>query len=316
MANRNLQDLLADQKRRITALERRRSGKGGSSQGSPAGTILIWPNDTIPSGWLECDGSEVSRDEYSDLFAIIGIIYGSGDGSTTFNLPDLRGRVVVGYDVAQTEFNVIGKTGGEKTHKLTVAEMPSHVHDSGWGQRTFATGGPGGTGFAYKQNNQYDTGPAGGDAAHNNLQPYSTERYIIKTSGGIGSLNSTVESTLLNRVAEVEQKLPDYSLAEQQTSRKWIDGKNIYVKTVNLGALPNAAAKAVALGETWDTLVSMQGMATASSSTSLPLPFVSNAASLNNRISLHLSGAGDITVTTFIDRTNYVGRVVLEYTKP
>jgi microcystin-dependent protein len=62
------------------------------------------------------------------LFAAIGTTYGAGDGSTTFNLPNLKGRVAVGRDAAQTEFDALGETGGAKTHTLTTAEMPSHTH--------------------------------------------------------------------------------------------------------------------------------------------------------------------------------------------
>ena len=61
-----------------------------------------------------CDGRAVSRSDYSELFAVIGTTYGSGDGSTTFNLPNLKGRVPVGKDSSQTEFDTIGETGGSK----------------------------------------------------------------------------------------------------------------------------------------------------------------------------------------------------------
>jgi microcystin-dependent protein len=62
------------------------------------GAIVAWSTGTAPTGWLECDGSEVSRTTYADLFAIIGEIYGDGDNSTTFNLPDLRGEFIRGFD--------------------------------------------------------------------------------------------------------------------------------------------------------------------------------------------------------------------------
>src|SRR5690606_11752046 len=75
-----------------------------------------------------CDGSAVSRTDYADLFEVIGTSYGVGDGSTTFNLPNLQGRVPVGLDTGQTEFNALGKTGGAKTHTLTIDQMPSHSH--------------------------------------------------------------------------------------------------------------------------------------------------------------------------------------------
>jgi len=95
---------------------------------SPTGVINSFAGSTAPSGWLLCDGSAVSRVTYSALFAVIGTIYGVGDGSTTFNLPNLKGKVPVGYNTAETEFDVMGETGGEKTHALTTAELATHLH--------------------------------------------------------------------------------------------------------------------------------------------------------------------------------------------
>ncbi len=94
----------------------------------PVGTILPFSGSTIPPKFLLCDGSEISRITYSDLFNVIGTTYGSGDGSTTFNLPNLKGKVPAGLDTSQSEFNTLGKTGGSKTHTLTINEMPSHTH--------------------------------------------------------------------------------------------------------------------------------------------------------------------------------------------
>lgn len=94
----------------------------------PAGTISQTARSTAPTGYLLCDGSAVSRTTYATLFAAIGTAYGTGDGSTTFNIPNFKGRVPVGYDSAQTEFNALNKPGGAKTHTLAEAEMPIHTH--------------------------------------------------------------------------------------------------------------------------------------------------------------------------------------------
>lgn len=96
--------------------------------GMPAGSIIAWGSDVAPVNWLICNGSAVSRTTYASLFATIGTTYGTGDGATTFNLPDLRGKVPVGKDSTQAEFDVLGETGGAKTHTLSIAEMPSHSH--------------------------------------------------------------------------------------------------------------------------------------------------------------------------------------------
>lgn len=92
------------------------------------GLVTLFAGPTAPAGWLLCDGTSVSRTSYAKLFAVVGTTYGVGDGSTTFGLPNLKGRVPVGRDSAQTEFDVLGETGGEKTHLLTTTEMPAHAH--------------------------------------------------------------------------------------------------------------------------------------------------------------------------------------------
>lgn len=84
---------------------------------------------SAPAGWLACDGSAVARSAYADLYAVVGIIYGAGDGSTTFNLPDMRGRTAigVGQGTGLTNRALSGMIGAE-THQLSVDEMPSHNH--------------------------------------------------------------------------------------------------------------------------------------------------------------------------------------------
>jgi microcystin-dependent protein len=99
-----------------------------AENGSPLGSVAQFAGSTLPNGWMLCDGSQLSRTTYADLFAAIGTRFGTGDGSTTFNLPDLRGKIPVGYNSAETSFNTLGKTGGAKTQTLTVANLPSHSH--------------------------------------------------------------------------------------------------------------------------------------------------------------------------------------------
>lgn len=92
----------------------------------PPGAISQYAGSTTPSGYLLCDGQSVSTTTYAALFAAIGYQYG-GSGSS-FNLPNLKGRIPVGRDSSQTEFDTLGEIGGAKTHTLTVSEMPSHTH--------------------------------------------------------------------------------------------------------------------------------------------------------------------------------------------
>lgn len=90
----------------------------------PRGTILDFAGDAAPTGFLLCDGSAVSRTTYNALFAVVGTAFGAGDGSTTFNLPDLRDRASVG--VSGTKLR--GSTGGAATKSLVAANLPSHTH--------------------------------------------------------------------------------------------------------------------------------------------------------------------------------------------
>lgn len=101
---------------------------GEETSATPVGSTVNGYWTTAPSGYLLEDGSAVSRETYAALFAVIGITFGAGDGSTTFNLPDSRGKVSVAKNTADTEFNTIGETGGEKAHLLVAAELPSHLH--------------------------------------------------------------------------------------------------------------------------------------------------------------------------------------------
>lgn len=89
-----------------------------------AGSVYLFAGSTAPQGFLLCDGSAVSRDTYATLYAVIGDTYGAGDGATTFNLPDLSGRVVLGTSSTYT----LASTGGEESHVLVSAEIPSHTH--------------------------------------------------------------------------------------------------------------------------------------------------------------------------------------------
>lgn len=90
-----------------------------------AGSIFMYAGSTAPSGFLICDGSAVSRSTYSALFDAIGTMFGAGDGSTTFQLPDMSGRVAVGSSVNRH----LGSTGGEESHVLISDEMATHDHE-------------------------------------------------------------------------------------------------------------------------------------------------------------------------------------------
>lgn len=83
---------------------------------SPTGSMVLWPTAAAPAGWLIANGAAVNRTTYASLFAVIGTVYGTGDGSTTFNLPNLKSRFPVGFDSANARWDVLGETGGAETH--------------------------------------------------------------------------------------------------------------------------------------------------------------------------------------------------------
>jgi len=180
----------------------------------PSGALMPYAGTSAPTGFLLCDGSAVSRSTYATLFAALdnGNIYGAGDGSSTFNLPDLRGRVIAGQDdmggasanrlTDQTgglNGDTLGDTGGSETHTLTTAQLASHTHtfsdtDSHTVSfpRTFISGAANNSVNVDGSGQRHDggtltvsisgtTSSTGSGSAHNNVQPTIILNYIIKT---------------------------------------------------------------------------------------------------------------------------------------
>ena len=148
----------------------------------PVGTILDFGGSVAPTGFLGCNGAAVNRVTYARLFAAIGVLWGAGDGVTTFNLPNFARRTAVGSGGAGTGTlgNAVGNTGGSETHTLTEGEMPAHDHDI---QTVDATGGT--APLIYRSTNgnvnAQTTNVTGGSQAHNNMQPSAIVLKIIKT---------------------------------------------------------------------------------------------------------------------------------------
>lgn len=158
----------------------------------PTGSIMSFAGSSAPTGYLLCDGAAISRSTYSTLFGVLSTTYGSGDGSSTFNIPDLRGRVIAGQDdmggssanrlTGQTggvDGDVLGGSGGAETHTLSIAEMPAHTHTLQNGVGTKSNSFDSGTHVASDASG--NTGSVGGGNAHNNVQPTFILNHIIKT---------------------------------------------------------------------------------------------------------------------------------------
>jgi microcystin-dependent protein len=166
----------------------------------PAGLVFPYAGPTPPGGYLECDGAAISRTVYSALFAAIGGYWGVGDGSTTFNVPNLLGRVVVGGGAgAGLTPRPLGQYMGEETHVLLVGELaahghgivdPGHIHSAvsvisgGGGPNAFPEAGDYVTGSGFSPTAAAVTGISiaamGSNAPHNIMQPGAALKYVIK----------------------------------------------------------------------------------------------------------------------------------------
>jgi len=192
----------------------------------PAGTSISGYFSSAPTGYLLEDGSAVSRTTYSDLFAAVGTTFGSGDGSTTFNLPDSRGRVAVNRNPSDTEFDSIGETYGEKSHTLSVDRIPSHDHSSSFATNNhqhYYSGNSGTLNYpagkdSYDETNEeeaantghvhpysgwtgvtdhpaYGVNAEGGGQAHNEIQPSIVKTFIIKHTPAEGEVDTLSKGT-------------------------------------------------------------------------------------------------------------------------
>jgi microcystin-dependent protein len=139
------------------------------------GEIIAYASSSIPTGWLACNGASVSTTTYSRLFSLIGYMYG-GTGAN-FNLPDLRGRNIIGYGSATTTYDVMGEKSGQDFHVQTEAELAAHTH-------SFTNGDTSGSAYISKTgtNNTgtFTTGSTGSSQAMMFLDPFIVMQYIIK----------------------------------------------------------------------------------------------------------------------------------------
>ena len=159
----------------------------------PIGSVIEWLGDIAPTNWLILDGKAISREDYVELFEIYGTKYGAGDGSKTFNLPDLRDYVPVGKSATDSNINEIGKKYGEKNHTLSISEMPRHTHN-------IAGSAGAGSSSSYSrisnvkvwESNKIDS--SGGSKSHNNMQPSMAVNFIVKAKMSVGLTAEVVDN--------------------------------------------------------------------------------------------------------------------------
>lgn len=146
----------------------------------PSGIVLMHAGSSAPSGWLLCDGSAVSRSDYANLFAVIGVSYGAGNGTTTFNLPDLRGRFPVGRAASGT-FATLGSTGGAETVALTAAQSGTAAHTHAATGAATAAGGHAHSGGTSSGGGHGHSASTGGSGSHSHSVNQS---YIMSLNTG------------------------------------------------------------------------------------------------------------------------------------
>ena len=192
------------------------TGGGGSVLDMPLGTVLPIATESVPEGWMLCDGREISIEDYQGLYDLIGTTYGAGDSAfwaqvfypaTTFNIPDLRGRTIIGAnDMGGEQSEVIvnhsaqrGQSGGAEMHQLVESELPV----VSFPVLSFQPAGPDlvNNGSTPVAETQFQFGA---DEPHNNMQPYMALNYMMKVEA-----TDNILSELTNRVAELEEQLSD-----------------------------------------------------------------------------------------------------------
>lgn len=174
---------------------------------SPVGSVQDFAGTTAPGGWLLCYGQAISRNTYSTLFSTIGTVYGVGDGTTTFNLPDCRGRVVAGKDnmggtsadrltnlTYGVDGDVIGSSGGEQAHVQSVLELASHSHSI---TPIFM---PSGTGSLALNDRSADSILASDNAANGSNGEYWGGAKLVTNTGNGNAFNVVQPTIIFNKI--------------------------------------------------------------------------------------------------------------------
>lgn len=196
-------------------------------QPQPVGVVEAFAGSNAPNGWLICDGSQVSRSLYPELFSVIGTTYGSGDGFTTFTLPDLRGRTIAGRDgvnnmnngptnrLTATHFGAagtaLGNSGGSESNTLTTSQMPSHTHTQDAHSHSLGPGQSFGMAFG-NQDGAFAVFKVGVSSINGGSYqgPYSAQNTTAtnQNTGGGNAHNNTQPTMILNYIIKAVSELP------------------------------------------------------------------------------------------------------------
>lgn len=301
------------------------------SDALPIGTLQPFLGTTAPQGYLFCQGQLLDKTKYPELYSICGDLFGEST-ATQFYLPDLRGRVVAGYDENNSNFNTIGKLLGEEAHTLLLDEIPTHNHG-------IATQGGSDmySGYSYGNGGYFNTAfmdAVGGGQAHNNIQPTVVLNWIVKAyvllptdylingydnipvgsyieyhGDSIPSGYEEINNGLSERVQELERKLV-YSFKESQVG-VWLDGTKIYRKVIPL-TISSSPTEIDVNTYNIGKLIRIEGQIE-NSARNIFLPFYEGTNSYifiyydktNEKIKIEFSGSWSA----------YSGYIIIEYTK-
>ena len=304
-------------------------GEGVSGDTLPIGAVIELPSDIVPENWLLCDGQAVSRTDYAELFAVLGTSHGEGDGSTTFNLPNMCGRTPVGKDSFDTDFDTLGKILGEKTQELRALIGASNNNTGNIGYRGVPpvpgygnTISINGTVTSVENTNHSTLVVQANGEEPSTIQPSIIVNFIIKakqSAGLVATVVNSLESDSKTDALAAEQgkvlnekieKLNTYSTEEINTGKKWIDGKDIYRKVVGV---PNFSVSNtdVSTGVTnMSEVITIEGSLYRSGYTRrYPINNI-----YMNEWYVDLS-TGIIEISTNNEYVTFRGYIVLEYTK-
>ena len=277
---------------------------------SPVGVIIPYGGTAIPTGWLLCDGRAVSRTIYAGLFAVIGTAYGAGDGSTTFNIPDLREAVPKGAGLtglSNTHLDADGLEVGEfiddriKEHQHQIVPAYSQNNPLMCSGQSNVTSGSGFYGIvgatissepALAKNVGFDT---------NEVKAVGCN-YIIK------ALQISAPANFVSAIDNVIEAKGTYSITEIDTGKVWIDGKKIYRKCYTFPTF--SADQSFSAGASVEHIIDWNGSYQVDGTTTIIY--------IANRSDAELSyntGTGNFRLTINTGVTMVNASIWIEYTK-
>lgn len=303
----------------------------------PIGTLQPFLGKNAPQGYLFCEGQLLDKANYPELYQICGDLFGEST-PTQFYLPDLRGRVVAGYNEDDSSFNTIGQLLGEKTHTLTVNEMPKHTHNvTVW--NNYPASSYAGSGKKISETGDNADGNAensegviakGGSEPHNNIQPTLVLKWIVKAysllptdffSNGYDALpvGSEIEYDGTDVPAGYVKIDDDYSgneySSEEMRVGTWF-GKPLYSKTFYRSKLINGTEEVVNHGianvdKIWPDI--SKSFVIWPEGITGNLPYLNT--DLANSIFVREIGIATFKLVSGLDRSNLSGYITFNYTK-